>query len=135
MHTVHDLVRVGEAHAADFVIIKLIKAGGLSPASCLAAIVAAYAIRCTVVSTFDTQIGAAACLHLALAIGHPGHADELTVFEPARHGRYAHLAWSTGRWWWRKSRASGCAAYRRWSRLRRGQIDNKRGRVIQGPWA
>lgn len=80
VHTLRDLITLGEAQAADIVILKLIKTGGITPALKLAALAEGYGMRCTVVSTFDTQIGAAACLHTALAVGYAHHAHELTVF-------------------------------------------------------
>lgn len=85
VHTLRDLIRLGEAEAADVVILKLVKAGGITPALRLAHLAEGYGMRCTVVSTFDTQIGAAACLHLALAAGYSGHAHELTVFATQPH--------------------------------------------------
>lgn len=92
VHTLRDLIRLGEAEAADVVILKLVKAGGITPALRLAYLAEGYGMRCTVVSTFDTQIGAAACLQLALAAGYPGHAHELTAF-----AMQPHLADSTVR--------------------------------------
>lgn len=68
LHSVHDALVLAENHCADVFIIKLIKLGGLKPALDVAAIAKAAGIRCVVTSVFDTQLGAAHCLHLAAAL-------------------------------------------------------------------
>ncbi|HWR12753.1 MAG TPA: enolase C-terminal domain-like protein [Rectinemataceae bacterium] len=65
---VHDAIVLAENHCVDVFIIKLIKLGGLKPALDVAAIAKATGIRCVVTSVFDTQLGAAHCLHLAAAL-------------------------------------------------------------------
>lgn len=68
------------ANAADVFILKLVKMGGAWPARQIAALAAASGIQCVVTSTFDTHIGGAMCLHLALSIPNATLAHELTVF-------------------------------------------------------
>ncbi len=66
--SVHDALVLAKDHCVDVFIIKLIKLGGLKPALDVAAIAKAAGIRCVVTSVFDTQLGAAHCLHLAAVL-------------------------------------------------------------------
>lgn len=68
LHSVRDAIVLAENHCVDVFIIKLIKLGGLKPALDVAAIARAAGIRCVVTSVFDTQLGAAHCLHLAASL-------------------------------------------------------------------
>jgi L-alanine-DL-glutamate epimerase-like enolase superfamily enzyme len=90
VHTPQDALALIRAEAADLFALKSIKTGGLVRAHQIAAIGEAAGIDCVVISTFETQIGAAAGLHLALSLPMGRHAHELTVFatqpEMARTG-------------------------------------------------
>jgi L-alanine-DL-glutamate epimerase-like enolase superfamily enzyme len=80
LHTPQDALALIRAEAADLFALKFIKTAGLVRARQIAAIGEAAGIDCVVISTFETQIGAAAGLHLALSLPMCGHAHELTVF-------------------------------------------------------
>lgn len=90
VHTPQDAIALIRAEAADLFALKFVKTGGLVRARQIAAIGEAAGIDCIVISTFETQIGAAAGLHLALSLPTGHHAHELTVFatqpEMARTG-------------------------------------------------
>jgi o-succinylbenzoate synthase len=90
VHTPQDALNLIRAEAADLLAIKFVKTGGLSRARQIAAIGEAAGLDCIVISPFETQVGAAAGLHMALALPIGGHAHELTVFatqpEMARTG-------------------------------------------------
>jgi o-succinylbenzoate synthase len=81
LHDLRDAVELIERGAADIFAIKLIKTGGLSQARAIAALAAAHRIDIVVISPFETQVGAAAGLALALAAPTAGRAHELRVFE------------------------------------------------------
>jgi muconate cycloisomerase len=81
LHTLRDAVRLIELGAADHFMIKLIKTGGLGPARAIAELAAAHRIGIVVVSPFETQVGAAAGLALALAAPTATLAHELRVFD------------------------------------------------------
>lgn len=78
--TVRDVLTIAKLRCADVGIIKLIKCGGLFRAQQLASIAEAAGMACVVTSTFDTQIGAAHCLHLASALPCTIYACDLTCF-------------------------------------------------------
>jgi L-alanine-DL-glutamate epimerase-like enolase superfamily enzyme len=80
LHSPHDALALIRAEAADLFAIKFVKTGGLTRAREIAAIAEAAGIACVVISPFETQIGAAAGLHMALALPASRHAHELTVF-------------------------------------------------------
>jgi L-alanine-DL-glutamate epimerase-like enolase superfamily enzyme len=90
LHSIQDALALIRADACDLFAIKLIKTGGLVRARQIAGIGEAAGIDCIVISPFETQIGAAAGLHMALALPICAHAHELTVFasqaEMARTG-------------------------------------------------
>ena len=90
VHTPQDALNLIRAEAADLLAIKFVKTGGLALARQIAAIGEAAGIDCVVISPFETQIGAAAGLHMALALPYGRHSHELTVFatqpEMARTG-------------------------------------------------
>ncbi len=90
VHSPQDAIALIRAEAADLFALKFIKTGGLVRARQIAAIGEAAGIDCIVISTFETQIGAAAGLQLALTLPIGHHAHELTVFvtqpEMARTG-------------------------------------------------
>lgn len=81
LHTLRDAVRLIELGAADIFAIKLIKTAGLTEARAIADLAAAHRIDIVVISPFETQIGAAAGLALALAAPTAGRAHELRVFD------------------------------------------------------
>ncbi|MBM3450994.1 MAG: dipeptide epimerase [Armatimonadetes bacterium] len=80
VHTPRDAMNLIAAQAADLFAIKLIKTGGMARARQIANIGAAAGIGCIVISPFETQIGCAAGLHLAVALPIAEHACELTAF-------------------------------------------------------
>lgn len=80
LHSLRDAMSLIRHNAADVFIIKFIKTSGLTMARQIAAVAGSAGIRCVVVSPFDTQIGAAAGLHFALATPNADLANELTVF-------------------------------------------------------
>ncbi len=81
LHSLRDARRLIDAGAADIFAIKLIKTAGLAPARAIAELAAAHGIETSVISPFETQIGAAAGLALALAVAHPAAVHGLRVFE------------------------------------------------------
>lgn len=81
LHTLRDAVELIERGAADVFAIKLIKTGGLAQARSIAALAAAHRIEVVVISPFETQVGAAAGLALALSAPTGGRAHELRVFD------------------------------------------------------
>lgn len=81
LHTLRDAARLIEAGAADIFAIKLIKTSGLTQSRAIVALAAAHRIEVVVISPFETQIGAAAGLALALAAPTGTRAHELRVFE------------------------------------------------------
>jgi o-succinylbenzoate synthase len=86
VHGMDDLLRVIDARAADNVVIKLIKCGGLRAAEHLAAVAAAAGLHIIVVSPFEVHIGEAAGLHLALTLQPSPYAHELSVFNVEPRG-------------------------------------------------
>ncbi|MDR7417893.1 MAG: enolase C-terminal domain-like protein [Armatimonadota bacterium] len=90
VHSPQDALNLIRAEAADLFAIKFVKTGGLARARQIAAIGEAAGMDCVVISPFETQVGAAAGLHMALALPYGRHAHELTVFatqpEMARTG-------------------------------------------------
>ena len=81
LHDLRDAVELIARGAADIFAIKLIKTGGLTQAQAIAALAAAHRIEIVVISPFETQIGAAAGLALALAAPTAVRAHELRVFD------------------------------------------------------
>lgn len=89
VHTLRDALSLIEHRAADVFALKLIKTGGLYRARQIAALAEAAGIAIVVISTFDTHLGAAAGVHLALSIPNAArHAQELSIFteQPGRPG-------------------------------------------------
>lgn len=80
VHSPADALQLAAERLVDIVAIKLIKTGGLWRARKVAAVAEAAGIACVVISPFETQIGAAAGLHLAVSLEHAPYAHELTVF-------------------------------------------------------
>jgi L-alanine-DL-glutamate epimerase-like enolase superfamily enzyme len=85
LHSLRDAMALIEAEAADIFAIKLIKCGGLYPARAIVQLAAAWRIDIVVISPFETQIGAAAGLALALAAPTGERAHELRVFDSQPH--------------------------------------------------
>ena len=81
LHNLRDAIRLIELDAVDIFAVKLIKTSGLTQARSISAVANAYRIDIVVISPFDTQIGAAAGLALALSAPTGGRAHELRVFE------------------------------------------------------
>lgn len=79
--TEHDLLRIIKAEAADFISIKLLKAGGILGARRVAALARCAGIQCYLGSQAETSIGTAAGLHLALATEGFDHGGE--IYGPA----------------------------------------------------
>ena len=90
LHSPEDALALIRAEAADLFALKFIKTGGLLRAREIVDIGEAAGVDCVVISTFETQIGAASGLHLALSLPFGHHAHELSVFatqpEMARTG-------------------------------------------------
>lgn len=80
LHSLRDALRLIEHRSVDVFVIKLIKTGGLMRARQIAAVAEAAGIHCVIVTPFDTQIGASAALHFALATSNADLANEMTVF-------------------------------------------------------
>lgn len=72
----HALKLVSE-RVVDVLLIKLIKTGGIRRAAKIAGIAEAAGVECIVSTPFDTEIGAAAALHTAFAIGSLVHSHDL----------------------------------------------------------
>lgn len=81
LHNLRDAVRLIELDAVDIFAIKLIKTSGLTQARHISALADAHRIDIVVISPFDTQIGAAAGLALALSAPTGRRAHELRVFD------------------------------------------------------
>ncbi|MBA2449977.1 MAG: dipeptide epimerase [Chloroflexi bacterium] len=95
VHTLRDLLRVVEARAADALVIKLIKCGGLRAAEHLAAVAGAVGMPVVVVSPFETHVGAAAGVHLALTLRPSPFAQELSIFTVEPRGPHTASAIQT----------------------------------------
>ncbi len=80
VHTMRDLLRVLDAQAADALVVKLIKCGGLRAAEHLAAVATSAGMPVMVVSPFETHVGAAAGVHLAMTLPPSPFAQELSIF-------------------------------------------------------
>ncbi|MDR7521309.1 MAG: dipeptide epimerase [Armatimonadota bacterium] len=80
LHSPQDALTLIRDEAADLFALKFVKTAGLTRAREIAAMADAAGIACVVISPFETQIGAAAGLHMALALPAGRHAHELTVF-------------------------------------------------------
>lgn len=95
VHTMRDLLRVIEAHAADNLVIKLIKCGGLRAAEHLAAVATSSGMGVVVVSPFETHIGAAAGVHLAMSLAPSPYAHELSIFHVEPSGQWTDASVQT----------------------------------------
>jgi len=84
-----------EARAADALVIKLIKCGGLRAAEHLAAVAGAVGMPVVVVSPFETHVGAAAGVHLALTLRPSPFAQELSIFTVEPRGPHTASAIQT----------------------------------------
>ena len=80
INSISDAIRYAEYHAADVFTLKLVKTGGLWPALKIAAIAQEHNIKCVVASTYDTQLNAAACLHLAVSLPNATIGNDLTCY-------------------------------------------------------
>lgn len=87
LHTLRDAQRLIELGAADIFAIKLIKTSGLTQARAITLLAAAHRVGIVVISPFETEVGCAASLALALAAPTGGLANDLGVFD--RHGGLA----------------------------------------------
>ncbi len=83
--TPQDALFLAAERLVDVFSLKLIKTGGLARAREIAVIAAAAGIDCVVSSPYETQIGAAAGLHLAVSLERAPYAHELTVFLTQPH--------------------------------------------------
>ncbi len=81
LHTLRDAERLIALGAADIFAIKLIKTSGLTQARAIVALATAHRVEIVVISPFESQVGAAAGLALALAAPTATRAQELRVFE------------------------------------------------------
>ena len=99
LHTMRDAVQLIEAGAADHFMIKLIKTSGLGPARAIADLAAEHRIGIVVVSPFETQVGTAAGLHLALTAPTATLAHELRVFDSQADMAVTRIRFERGRLW------------------------------------
>ena len=99
LHSLQDAVRLIECGAVDHLMIKLIKTSGLGPARAIAELAAAHRIGIVVVSPFETQVGTAAGLHLALSAPTGELAHELRVFDSQPEMAETKIRFSNGRLW------------------------------------
>ena len=67
--TLADAERVTEAEAADVLVVKAAKAGGIRQAQAIMAYAAKHGLRSTVSSSLETGVGIAASLHLSTSLG------------------------------------------------------------------
>ena len=67
--TLSDAERVVAAEAADVLVVKAAKAGGIRHAQAIMAYAAQHGLRSTVSSSLETGVGIAASLHLSTALG------------------------------------------------------------------
>lgn len=67
--TLADAQKVVDASAADVIVVKAAKAGGIRHAQAIMAYAASKGLRSTVASSLETGIGIAASLHLSTALG------------------------------------------------------------------
>jgi o-succinylbenzoate synthase len=81
LFTEEDAMRIAEMKAADFFGLKFIKHGGIHEANKIARIGEAHGIECVVISPWETQIGNAAGVHLALAGMNFNHAHDMGTRE------------------------------------------------------
>jgi muconate cycloisomerase len=99
LHSLRDAVQLIELGAADQFMIKLIKSAGLAPARAICELAAAHRIGIVVVSPFETQVGAAAGLALALATPPAVLAHELRVFDSQAEMAQTQITFRDGRIW------------------------------------
>ena len=67
--TLADAERVVAAEAADVLVVKAAKAGGIRQAQAIMAYAAQHGLRSTVSSSLETGVGIAASLHLSTSLG------------------------------------------------------------------
>lgn len=77
LHTPQNALELVKRRCVDYLVIKLIKTGGIYYARQIAAIASAAGVECIVSTPFDTEIGAAAAMHLAFSIGSRDHSHDL----------------------------------------------------------
>jgi L-alanine-DL-glutamate epimerase-like enolase superfamily enzyme len=77
LHTPEDALALAREHLADFVVVKLIKTGGIEGARRVAAVCQAGGIECIFSTPFDTPVGATTVVHAAFALGSVAHAHDL----------------------------------------------------------
>jgi L-alanine-DL-glutamate epimerase-like enolase superfamily enzyme len=93
LYTPADALALVGGRLVDFLVIKLIKTGGIHDARRIAAIAQTAGVECILSTPFDTPIGAAAAIHTAFAVGSLEHAHDLppsgieAAAPPGRIGR------------------------------------------------
>jgi L-Ala-D/L-Glu epimerase / N-acetyl-D-glutamate racemase len=93
LYTPADALTLVGGRLVDFLVIKLIKTGGIHDARRIAAIAQTAGVECILSTPFDTPIGAAAAIHTAFALGSLAHAHDLppsgieAAAAPGRIGR------------------------------------------------
>ena len=75
VHTAHDAGRVIAAGAADYVNIKLMKAGGLGEALRIASLCEVAGVPCMIGGMVESNLSASAAVHFALAHGNVAFRD------------------------------------------------------------
>jgi muconate cycloisomerase len=95
LYTAADALALVQDRLIDFVVMKLIKTGGIVEARRIAAVCQAAGIECVLSTPFDTPLGAAAAIHVAFAVGSLEHAHDLppiAIEGPAPAGRIGRPA-------------------------------------------
>jgi L-alanine-DL-glutamate epimerase-like enolase superfamily enzyme len=92
VHSLRDAIRVLEAGAADALVVKLIKCGGLRAAREIAAAAAAYGAEVIFVSPYETAVGMATTASAAAAFGTRRHAHDLFRTLQDGGGAWEHAA-------------------------------------------
>jgi L-alanine-DL-glutamate epimerase-like enolase superfamily enzyme len=90
LYTAADALALVRERLIDFVVMKLIKTGGIAEARRIAAVCQAAGVECVLSTPFDTPLGAAAAIHVAFAVGSLEHAHDLppvAIEGPAPPGR------------------------------------------------
>lgn len=79
VHTLRDALNLVKEDAIDLFGIKLIKMGGLYKAGKIIALAEANDIECVIISPWETSVGIAAGVHLAVASENANHPHELDL--------------------------------------------------------
>lgn len=81
VHSPRDALELVRDRSVDFLLIKLVKSGGIHRACQIATIAEAVGVHCVVSTPFDTEVAAAAAMHVAFSVGSREHAHDLIPCE------------------------------------------------------